>query len=144
MTSVKPLLCLLVISFLAASAFAAGDESSPAASNASVQKQGADPTLFGRSAVNQPASPDLFFLKTQPRLDLSGRPARSRTAALYGSDCYKMRMYKVKRKERLADGENGLLGYTTCELASNYQVHSAVAHVQTPEGGESPSDASQK
>jgi len=63
---------------------------------------------------------------------------------LYGSDCYKMRMYKVKRKERLADGESGLLGYSTCELASNYQVHSAVAHVQTPEGNESPSYAPQK
>jgi len=144
MTSLKPLLCLLAISFLAASAFAAGDESIPSASEVSAQKQTVDSALFGRSAGDQPASSDLFFLKTQPRLDLSAPAERPRSAVLNDSGCYKMRMYKVKRKERFADGENGLLGYSTCELASNYQVHSAVAHVQTLESTESPSDAPRK
>jgi hypothetical protein len=53
-------------------------------------------------------------------------------------------MYKVKRKEHFADGESGLRGYTTCELASNYQVRTAIAHVQTTEGNDSPNDAPQK
>ena len=55
-----------------------------------------------------------------------------------------MRMYKVKRKERFADGENGLRGYSTCELASNYQVRSAIAHVETAEDHDSQSDDPQK
>ena len=141
MTSVKPLLCLLAIPLLAASAFAAGDASSPSASEASVQTM--DPALFGRSA-GEPASSDLFFLKTKPQLEASAPAERPRSAVLNGSDCYKMRMYKVKRKERFADGEKGLLGYSTCELASNYQVHSAVAHVQTVENNESRSDTRRK
>ena len=144
MTSVKPLLCLLVISFFASAAFAAGDESSPSASDVSVQNQTPDPALFGRSAENQPASSDLFFLTTRPRLDLSTRAGRPRSAALNDTDCYTMRMYKVKRKEHFADGENGLRGYSTCELASNYQVRSAIAHVQTAEGNDSRSNAPQK
>ena len=45
-------------------------------------------------------------------------------------DCYTMRMYKVKRKERFASGENALRGYSICELAKNYQMRSAVAHVR--------------
>jgi hypothetical protein len=46
-------------------------------------------------------------------------------------------MYKVKRKEHFADGESGTRGYSTCELASNYQVRSAIAHVQTAQGKDS-------
>jgi hypothetical protein len=46
-------------------------------------------------------------------------------------------MYKVKRKERFANGESGLRGYSTCELASNYQMRTAVAHVQTAESRDS-------
>jgi hypothetical protein len=141
MTSVKPLLCLLAIPLLAVSAFAAGDASSPSAPEASAQTMGSG--LLGRSA-GEPASSDLFFLKTQPQLELRARAERPRSAVLNGSGCYKMRMYKVKRKERFADGEKGLLGYSTCELASDYQVHSAVAHLQTVENNESRSDTRRK
>jgi len=39
--------------------------------------------------------------------------------------CYTMRSYKVKRKERFAEGERGRSGYSTCEKASNFHVRSA-------------------
>lgn len=45
---------------------------------------------------------------------------------LSSATCGTMRMYKVKRTERLADGESGVRGYTTCEIFSKYQVRSAV------------------
>ena len=38
--------------------------------------------------------------------------------------CYTMRSYKVKRKERFAEGERGRLGYPTCEKASTFHVRS--------------------
>jgi hypothetical protein len=142
MTSVRPLLLVLVISFFGCSAFAAGDGSDPQTSKGSMQNQPADPALFGQPA--QSAVSDLFFLKTRPRLDLTAPAGRPRSAVLNNTDCYTMRMYKVKRKEHFADGENGLRGYYTCELASNYQVRTAVAHVQTAEGNDSQSGDPQK
>ena len=130
MTLVRPLFLLLLISCFASSAYAAGDGSNPQAANGSVQNQTADPALFEQAAENQPGAPDLFFLKARPQLDLSASPGRPRSAVLNDADCYTMRMYKVKRKERFASGENGLRGYSTCELASNYQVRTAVAHAR--------------
>ena len=142
MTSARPLFLLLVISFFASSAFAAGEGSDPQTSNGSVQNQTADLALFGQPA--QPAASDLFFLKDKPRLNLTAPARQPRSAVLNDADCYTMRMYKVKRKERFADGENGLRGYSTCELASNYQVRSAIAHVETAEGHDARSGEPQK
>jgi hypothetical protein len=136
-TPVKPLFFLLVISFFASSAYAAGDGSDTQASSGSLLNQMADPALFGQPAENQSTSSDLFFLKTRPRLDLSTPSKRPGSAILNDTDCYTMRMYKLKRKEHFADGESGARGYTTCELASNYQVRSAVAHVKTLKGNDS-------
>jgi hypothetical protein len=142
MTSVKPLLFLLVISSFAGSAYAAGDGSDPQSSKPSVQNHTADPALFGQPA--QSAVSDLFFMKDRPRLKFTAPAEQPRSAVLNNTDCYTMRMYKVKRKEHFADGENGLRGYSTCELASNYQVRTAVAHVQTAEGNDSQSGDPQK
>jgi hypothetical protein len=142
MTSVRPLLLVLVISFFMGSAFAAGDGSDPQTSEGSVQNQTADPALFGQAA--QSAVSDLFFMKDRPRLNFTALTGQPRSAVLNNTDCYTMRMYKVKRKEHFADGENGLRGYSTCELASNYQVRTAVAHVQTAEGNDSQSGDPQK
>src|SRR5437899_2959875 len=36
--------------------------------------------------------------------------------------CFTMRSYKVKRTERLANNENGLTGYSTCEMGSSFQL----------------------
>jgi hypothetical protein len=39
--------------------------------------------------------------------------------------CFTMRTYKVKPKERFADGEEADAGYSTCQMASGFRVHSA-------------------
>jgi hypothetical protein len=142
MTSARPLFLLLVILFFASSAFAAGEGSDPQTPNGSVQNQTADPALFGQPA--QSVASDLFFLKDKPRLNLTAPARQPRSAVLNDADCYTMRMYKVKRKEHFADGESATRGYSTCELASNYQVRSAIAHVETAEGHDARSDEPQK
>ena len=144
MTSTRPLFCVLLITFslTATSAFAA-DEKAQSQPLAPQQNQTDDPALFGRDLAEKPVS-DLFFLNNEPRSEFSAPVEQSRPAVLNERNCYFMRMYKVKHKEHFKDGENGLRGYTTCELASNYQMRSAVAHVQTIEGNDSRSDAPQK
>ena len=142
MTSVRPLFLLLVISFFASSVFAAGEGPDPQTSNGSVQNQTTDPALFGQSV--QSATPDLFFLKDKPRLNLTAPAGQPRLAVLNDADCYTMRTYKVKRQEHFVDGESGSRGYSTCELASNYQVRSAIAYVETAEGQDARSDEPQK
>jgi len=142
MTFARPLLSLLLMACIATAAFAAGDGSGPQTSNGSVQNQTADPAVFGQPA--QSAGSDLFFPKDKPRLNLTAPAIHPRSAVLNDADCYTMRMYKVKRKEHFADGETGSRGYSTCELASNYQVRSAIAHVQTAEGHDARSDEPQK
>ena len=128
MTSARPLffvlVVLIVLGVIATSAFAADEKAEP--QPASPQNQAADPALFAGNGGGEPAS-DLFFLQDKPRLDFTAAE-QPRSAVLNDRDCYTMRMYKVKRKERFASGENGLRGYSTCELASNYQVRTAVAH----------------
>ena len=142
MISARPLLFVLVISFFTGSAFAAGDGSDPQTSEGSVQNQTADPALFGQP--DQLAASDLFFMKDKPRLNFTAPAGRPRSAVLSNADCYTMRTYKVKRKEHFAEGENGLRGYSTCALASNYQVRSAVAHVLSAEDNYSQTDTPQK
>ena len=130
MTLGRPLLfVLLLVSFsiTASSAFAADEKGQPQPANP--QNLAADPALFAGNGDGEPDS-DLFFLKNKPRLDFTAPAEQPRSAVLNDRDCYTMRMYKVKRKERFASGENGLRGYSTCELASNYQVRTAVAHVR--------------
>ena len=120
MTLVRTLFLMLTVLLFASLAFAAGDGSD---SHGSTQNQTADQSLMDQQA---PAS-DLFFLKDRPRLNLTAPFGRARSAVMEDSDCFTMRMYKVKRKERLANGENGLLRYSTCEMASQYQMRTAVA-----------------
>ena len=142
MNSGRPLFFVLLVVLSVATAFAA-DEKPQSQSSIAQQNQTPDPGLFGRDGNDRPAS-DLFFFKGEPRLNFTALVEHPRSAVLNPRDCYTMRMYKVKRKEHFTDGENGLRGYSTCELASNYQMRSAVAHVQTLEGNDSRSDALQK
>ena len=136
MTSARPLFFVVLIVCVATSAFAAGDGSESQAPASSLENQTAN-TLFAQPAGSPPYNSDLFFLKSRPRLNLSPPAVRPQSAVLNENTCFTMRMYKVKRKERFTDGENGSRGYTTCELASNYQMRSAIAHVQTLEDGDS-------
>jgi hypothetical protein len=123
MTSARLLFFLLVISFFASSAFAAGEGSDPQTSNGSVQNQTAAPALFGQPA--QSTASDLFFLTDKPHLKFTTPAGQPRSAVLNDADCYTMRTYKVKRQEHFVDGESGLRGYSTCEAATNYEFRSA-------------------
>ena len=38
--------------------------------------------------------------------------------------CFTIRSYKVKPAERLRDNESGTIGYSTCQMGSNYRVRS--------------------
>ena len=142
MTSVRPLFFVVVILFFVSTAFAGGDGSDAQPANDFAQDPTADPTLFGQPGPS--AASDLFFLKEKPRLNLTAPAGQPRSALLSDTDCYTMRMYIVKRKERFAEGENGLMRYSTCELASNYQVRSAIAHVKTGDENASPMVTPQK
>jgi hypothetical protein len=128
MTSGRPLffVLLVVLSVIPTSAFAADEKAQ--GQPASPQNQTTRAALFGGNGAAEPAS-DLFFLRDRPRLSFTAPAEQRRSAVLNEQDCYTMRMYKVKRKEHFATGENGLRGYSTCELASNYQMRTAVAHV---------------
>jgi hypothetical protein len=145
MTSARPLFFALLIAGLisafSTSALAADEKAQQTSS--SQANQATEPALFGRNATDLPAS-DLFFLRHEPRVSLTSPLGRKRSAVLNDSDCYTMRMYKVKRREHFAAGESGLRGYTTCELATNYQVHSAIAHVQSAKGRNAQIDLPEK
>ena len=136
MTSSRPLffILLIVLSVISSLAFAADDKAHP--QPASSPNQTADPALFAGNVAGEPAS-DLFFIKDNRRLNFTSPAEQPRSAVLNDRDCYTMRMYKVKRKERFASGENGLRGYSTCELASNYQVRTAMAHPRASDGHDS-------
>src|SRR5438046_9870467 len=47
-----------------------------------------------------------------------------------GEICYTMRMYKVKATEHLKENESARRGYTTCQLARDYQIRSADIRVE--------------
>jgi hypothetical protein len=145
MTSVRPLFfVVLLMACTANAAFAAGDGSNSQSSPGSLPNQTADAALFANPPQSVPASSGLFFLKGNPRLSLSSPTVPPTSAILNDRLCLTMRMYKVKRAERLADNQSGSRGYSTCELASNYQVRSAIAHVQTAQGKDSRNDEPQK
>ncbi len=115
MTLARPLFFVLV---LAGAAVAADNTSSPISSD-SVQSA-------ITQAVDQPSG--LIYSVAKARAEGEPPVADPPLAKLDDGVCYTMRMYKVKRRERFSDGETGRRGYTTCEMASNYQYRSAVAH----------------
>jgi hypothetical protein len=129
MTFARPLFLLLLLAGVPTISMAADEEAKPQTSVGSLQNQVGDAAPFGAPAPDFGSSSE-FFLKTRPRLSLNP-PTVAPTFAILNEDlCYTMRTYKVKRKEHFADGESGSRGYSTCEMASNYQVRSAIAHPQ--------------
>jgi hypothetical protein len=121
-------LFVLLIVGVATSAIA-GDEpaqaqTSPDSRQGVVDAFTAPGQTFGRSS-------GLIFAEAKPRD--SNQPAATVVplAKLDDGLCYTMRLYKLKRTERVSEGETVSRGYSTCELASNYQFRSAVAHVRT-------------
>lgn len=137
-------LFLIPCSLVAGSATSAlaGDDPSKQSPTLQPQNEVENDSVFG-AAQNPSPSSGLFFLHGEnPRLHLA-RPAIEPKSAVLDDDlCYTMRTYKVKRTERLSDNESGRRGYSTCELAKNYQVRSAIAHVRDAQ--ESKDGATQK
>jgi hypothetical protein len=144
MTFARPLLYLLLMACIATAAFAAGDGSNSQSSPGSLPNQTADASAVPSAAEVLQQSTGLVFLEDKASNTNHPPVPRPSLAVLNDDECYTMRMYKVKRKEHFADGQSGLRGYSTCELASNYQVRSAIAHVQTAQGKDSRNDEPQK
>ena len=72
----------------------------------------------------------LLLPQEETRVDL-GHVWAPGTNSLNDDVCYTMRTYKVKRTERLAKGESASRGYSTCELAPNFQIRSLLAPEET-------------
>jgi hypothetical protein len=115
MTLARP---LFLVFALAGTALAAEN---PSASTSSDSLQ-----IAITQAVEQPSG--LIYSVAKARVDGQPPVADPPLAKLDGNVCYTMRMYKLKPTERLSDGERVSRAYTTCEMASNYQYRSAVAH----------------
>lgn len=135
MTFARPLFFVVLLLAAATTICLAADSDDAAKPQASavgsLQNQVGDTAPFGAFAQDLRPSPGLFFLKNRPRLSLTPPALQPRSAMLDDNLCLTLRMYKVKRTERLSDNESASRGYTTCELATNYQVRSAIAHPRT-------------
>lgn len=70
---------------------------------------------------NRNASQPIVSWHTEP-----GQTLRL-TPNTLAAGCYTMRIYRVKRSERLQDGDTGRRGYSTCEPGGNFQVRTATA-----------------
>jgi hypothetical protein len=130
----NPLVFVLLLALCAAPCFAADDAPQHQTSARSDNRAGS--ALFG--APQGPSEPSNLFSLSDgtPPLNVVIPELSVQTTS-----CYYMRLYKVKPTERLADNESASLGYSTCQLAKNYQFRSAVAH---PRAAEESHRASQK
>ncbi|HZR65359.1 MAG TPA: hypothetical protein VFA85_09440 [Terriglobales bacterium] len=128
MTLARPLLLALLLAGISSAAMAADNTTSPPSSDSlqSVITQ----------AVEQPSG--LIYSVAKVRREGEPSMTDAPLAKLDDGVCFTMRMYKLKRGERFSDEESGRRGYTTCEMASNYQYRSAVAHAR--EGRDLPDD----
>ena len=129
MVSARPLSFVLLVSLVlvinASAALAADDAARSDSSNQNQIASTSKPDVAAESL--QQASGLVLSLANAGMLN---RPPHEGApfAKLDNGVCYTMRMYKLKRTERLSDSETAARGYTTCELAKNYQVRSAVAN----------------
>lgn len=127
MTLARPFFFLVAISACTLSVMAADD---PAAAQAVGSAQ--------ISVSQLSAQPDQqFVIHGEKPITVNHPPVpNAPLAMLDDGTCYTMRTYKVKPKEHFADGEKGSRGYSTCELAKNYQVRSAIAHARTTDNAQ--------
>lgn len=139
MKCARPLFFLLALLTFATAALAgdAGKSQTPA-----TPKEGQVPgDLFGPPASiasllmgpsrSSAQADNGFRLLTAHPAGPNQQPFRDSLATLDHGLCYTLRMYKVKPTEHLPDRNSGRRGYTTCELAKNYQVRSAIAHARS-------------
>jgi hypothetical protein len=130
MTSARPLFFVVLLVGVGISSIAAG-EAAQAQTSPDSRQDVANALIAAEPAFGE--SSGLILAEAKPRGSNRQPATVIPLAKLDDGVCYTMRTYKVKRTERLSDGETGTRGFSTCELASNYQFRSAVAHVQTTE-----------
>jgi hypothetical protein len=129
MTFVRPL-SLVVLLAVAIPIFAADNMGQSSTSSNSEDTAIANVPLYIAPLETLHPPSGLMLLEAHPSTLNHPPVPRMPLAKLDDGLCYTMRMYKVKRTESLPDDETGMRGYSTCELASNYQVRTAVAHVR--------------
>jgi hypothetical protein len=127
MKPARPLLFLLLAGF--AISVTSADEAQAQTSLASLDERTFDQPSGLILSVGKAAT-----LRNSPNADPP-------LAKLDNGVCYTMRMYKLKRTERISEGEKIDRGYTTCEMASNYQFRSAIVHAR---GAEAPTTSGGK
>jgi hypothetical protein len=127
MTLAKPLFLAVLLGGIASSVLAADSTQSQTLSNSPQDATSAEIA----QAVADPSGL-IFSVAELPTLN---HPpiARPPLAKLDDSVCLTLRIYKVKRTEHLSDEDTGERGYTTCELGTNYQLRSAIAHAHAAE-----------
>ena len=132
-------LVLLTMTFMALGSWAAaGDEQSAAAPQPTLTHSQDTLTPDLSSQPSPPAftpgasdrfqtagtSSSTIFRFKKPQSPDPGMYVRS-LAEMNGSVCYTMRSYKVKPSERLPENDSGFRGYSTCQMASTYNLRSA-------------------
>jgi hypothetical protein len=120
---------LLLVAVASTGAFAA-DPNSPPVTSSDQFAQSWRATLDSVPLVTwftrtKRLNPQVNFVESAKIVPRSG-PVVLTPGTLNGVSCLTMRTYKVKRQERFSDNESGFLGYSTCQLASDYQVRLAV------------------
>lgn len=129
MGSARSFFFLLFLAGLATEALAADKPAQMQASSGSFQHSVA-PQAGPTTQPEQGSSPLMSSMSSADKRPTLNHPPVLRTplASLNDGVCYTMRMYKVKPKEHFAEDEGGTRGYSICEMASNYQLRSAIAH----------------
>jgi hypothetical protein len=141
MSSARPLFVVVLLVGVASSAIA-GDEAVQIKTSTDSREGSANTFIDAEQGPGR--SSGLIFTEAKPR-DSNQLPATVvPLAKLDDGVCYSMRMYKVKRTEHFADGKSASRGYSTCELASNYQFRSATAHIVTAPESDSRNNEPQK
>lgn len=126
MTLLRAVLFLAVVA-AASLSLAADKQANPSAAGSAAtsapQAVSPEPSAFG-------VAPSTRFpeevLTTLHALQVGRKVLTLVPGTLDGNVCLTLRTYKVKRTERLSENESGMIGYSSCQMASKFQVRSAV------------------
>ena len=118
MTFLRSLFCVLAVT---ACALAADQTAVVASQFSSASPLPATPWFSGMKHVN----PALTFASPSHKFKAARHTPISSFAVLRGDVCLTMRSYKVKRTERLSGNQSGVRGYSTCEMARNYDIRTS-------------------
>lgn len=86
------------------------------------------------SLIQRQPARRLMFPSGKSAFGGSGKTAAMLPGVLDGATCYTMRTYNVKRSDRHSD-VTVPSGYSTCQLASQFQIRTSNAVMHTPDEG---------